>query len=190
MTTHDNDWVEKVFGARESLEAAAGPHPASLSDEALLAQCEFGRQKSGGPGGQHRNKVETTVILTHRPTGIHGKAGERRSQIENKNVALFRLRVRLAVEFRTAAPIGDPRSALWKSRVRKGKIALSHEHHDFPAMLAEALDVLAASGWEPRDAAIRLDVTPSQLVKMLKDESSAFKLVNDERAKRNLHILH
>jgi hypothetical protein len=74
--------------------------------------------------------------------------------------------------------------------VRKGRIALSHEHHDFPTMLAEALDVLAASGWEPRDAALRLDVTPSQLVKMFKDEPTAFKLVNDERAKRNLHILH
>jgi hypothetical protein len=190
MSRRDNDWVEKVFGPRELIEAAAGPHPAMLDDDALLAQCEFGRQKSGGPGGQHRNKVETTVILTHNPTGIHAKAGERRSQVENKSVALFRLRVRLAVEFRTLPSPGDVRSDLWRSRVKDGKIALNPEHHDFPAMLAEALDVLAACGWEPRDAAIRLDATPSQLIKLLKDEPTAFVKVNEERAKRRLHALH
>lgn len=188
--SHESDWVEKVFGPRDALEVAAGPHPATLDDETILAQCEFGRQKSGGPGGQHRNKVETTVVLTHRPTGIHAKAGERRSQIENKHVALFRLRVKLAVEFRTAPTLGDPRSDLWKSRVHDGKIALNPEHRDFPSMLAEALDVLAASNWEPKDAAIRLDVTPTQLIRMLKEEPTAFVRVNEERAKRHLHALH
>jgi hypothetical protein len=188
--SREHDWVEKVFGPREALEVAAGPHPATFDDETILAQCEFGRQKSGGPGGQHRNKVETTVVLTHRPTGIQAKAGERRSQIENKHVALFRLRIKLAVEFRAAPSLGDVRSDLWKSRVRDGKISLNPEHRDYPSMLAEAMDVLAASNWEPKDAAIRLNVTPSQLIKLLKDESTAFVRVNEERAKRHLHVLH
>ena len=35
---------------------------------------------SSGPGGQHRNKVETAVVITHTPSGIQGEASERRSQ--------------------------------------------------------------------------------------------------------------
>ena len=186
----ERDWVEKVVGPLNELEAAAGPHPSSLDDDTILSQCVFDRQKTGGPGGQHRNKVETAVVLTHTPTGIHAKAAERRSVVENKRVALFRLRVRIAVEFRTRVPLGDPRSALWKSRVKDGKIALNPEHRDFPAMLAEAMDVLAASNWEPKDAGLRLEVTPSQLIKLLKDEPTAMVRLNEERAKRGLHGLH
>ena len=110
--------------------------------------------------------------------------------IENKRVALFRLRVKLAVEFRAQVPLGDPRSALWKSRVKDGKIALNPEHRDFPSMLAEAMDTLAASNWEPRDAGLRLEATPSQLIKLLKDEPTALIRVNEERAKRGMHALH
>ena len=68
-------------------------HPAALEVDALLAECEVGRGRSGGPGGQNRNKVETLVIITHLPTGITVHAGERRSQSQNKSVAVMRLRM-------------------------------------------------------------------------------------------------
>jgi hypothetical protein len=75
-------------------------HPAALSSNALLAQCQETRTKRSGPGGQHRNKTETAVVLTHLPTGITAEACERRSQAENRRVALWRLRLRLALEHR------------------------------------------------------------------------------------------
>ncbi|MBX3357416.1 MAG: peptide chain release factor-like protein [Phycisphaeraceae bacterium] len=165
------------------------PHPACLPEEDLLRQCTLDRGRSSGPGGQHRNKVETLVTISHVPSGIQAHAGERRSQAENKRVAVFRLRLTLAVEVRSTVPVGEIGSRLWRSRTGGGRIACNPEHEDFPAMLAEAMDVLGASGWEPRKAALRLDVTASQLVKLVKDHPPAFVRVNRERAAKGGHPL-
>ena len=45
-------------------------HPASLDDDRLLAECDQSFLRRSGPGGQNRNKVETAVVLRHRPTGL------------------------------------------------------------------------------------------------------------------------
>ncbi len=51
--------------------------------------------KSSGPGGQKKNKTESSVRLQHLPTGITVTATESRSQSVNKRTALTRLRERL-----------------------------------------------------------------------------------------------
>jgi len=165
------------------------PHPACLDDEELLKSCDFGRSRASGPGGQHRNKVETMALLTHRPTGLKAHASERRSLSENKSVAMRRLRLALAVDFRTGVPIGEIGSKLWRSRVGGGKIACNPEHRDFPSLLAEAMDVIADAGWDLKKPALRLDVSASQLIKLLKDHPPAMVRMNAERALRNMHPL-
>lgn len=92
-------------------------HPSCLPLEELETECEFRTTKRSGPGGQHRNKVETAVIVTHRPSGCVAEANESRSQATNRLRAMFRLRLRLAV---SNLPEGEviqvAPSALWESR--------------------------------------------------------------------------
>lgn len=160
-------------------------HPAALPVSGLLVQCETRRQRRSGPGGQHRNKVETAVVITHTPTGIQGEASERRSQEQNRKVAIFRLRLNLALDVRvTFDPAVNVPSDLWWSRCRNRRISLSAEHDDFPAFLAEILDVLAATDWDIKPAAEVLRCSTSQLTKLLQSEPRAFTMLNQQRKAR------
>ncbi len=74
---------------------AAAIRALKLSDEALLKECEENFFIASGPGGQHRNKTESGVRLTHLPTGITVSATERRSQLQNRGEVVVRMRAAL-----------------------------------------------------------------------------------------------
>ncbi|NOT58824.1 MAG: peptide chain release factor-like protein [Acidobacteria bacterium] len=63
--------------------------------ESLERDCDMVFFVAGGPGGQHRNKVETGVRLTHRPSGTVVTATERRSQSANREAAYERMAEKL-----------------------------------------------------------------------------------------------
>jgi hypothetical protein len=163
-------------------------HPAALPPDRLHAECEVRFLRRSGPGGQHRNKVSTAVALLHRPTGVNAEASERRSQAENLSVALFRLRVNLALQIRIVRPADQVPSELWKSRSHGSRIDVSASHEDFPTLLAEILDLLATNDFDPKPTAEQLGCSPSQLLRMLKKEPQALKLVNDHRVRQGLHL--
>jgi hypothetical protein len=164
-------------------------HPADDEPARLLADCDVTRTRRSGPGGQNRNKVETAVVLRHRPSGLVAEASERRSQAENLRRALFRLRLNLALHVRRPADRGPAPSPTWQSRCRGGRIAVAPEHDIFPSILAEALDALDAQGLDLKSAADSLGCTPSQLTKLLKEEPRALAQVNDHRRELGLRPL-
>ncbi|MBX3323404.1 MAG: peptide chain release factor-like protein [Phycisphaeraceae bacterium] len=164
-------------------------HPASLPIEELLRACSITTRRSGGPGGQRRNKVETAIELLHTPTGIAAAASERRSVNENRPVAVRRLRLALATEIRMAVPSGEIRSDLWRARCRNGRIVCNPLHWDYPSLLAEALDVLEACGYDSAKAAIRLECTTSQLHKLIQNQPPAWAKLNQERVRHGMHSL-
>jgi hypothetical protein len=165
-------------------------HPANLSPERLLVECNTRRTRRSGPGGQNRNKVETAIVLVHEPTGVGAEASERRSQAENLRIALFRLRVSLALAVRLPPPLEGSPSMLWRARCRGGRMVVSTEHDDFPSLLAEALDVIDVHAGDVKGAALALGCTPTQLTKLLKSEPRAILQVNDQRRGLGLHPLH
>ncbi|CAN5866454.1 peptide chain release factor-like protein [soil metagenome] len=167
----------------------ASVHPAAIAPDRLLASCEVKFARRSGPGGQNRNKVETAVILSHPPSGLSAEANERRQQGQNKEVALGRLRVVLALGIRCAVEAASSPSPLWRSRCRGGRISINPTHNDFPALLAEALDVLADRDWDIRSASDVLGCSTSQLTKFLKNEPRALRLLNDQREGQGLRPL-
>lgn len=161
------------------MTATAYPHPAALPVDQLLLGCDIQFGRTSGPGGQHRNKVETACRIVHRETGLLGQADERRQREQNRRQAIFRLRVNLAIDLRLPPPT-EP-SRLWMDRNHGGRIAVNPEHEDFPALLAEALDQCCEHRYDLPTTAKILAVTGSQLLKFIAKAPKALAKVNGKR---------
>ncbi|MBQ9805217.1 MAG: peptide chain release factor 1 [Clostridia bacterium] len=68
------------------------PEVEEVSIDINPADLLFESCKSSGAGGQHINKTESAVRLTHKPTGIVVECQEERSQFKNKDKALKMLK--------------------------------------------------------------------------------------------------
>ena len=60
-----------------------------------MTDLEITTTKGSGPGGQHRNKVESCVVVKHKPSGIIVRSESERSQYQNKATALQLLNAKL-----------------------------------------------------------------------------------------------
>lgn len=171
-------------------------HPSKKSAEEFDKEVTIQATRSRGPGGQHRNRVATAIRITHEPTAIQAMATERRSQLENKIEALFRLRVKLALLYRL--PLGDedfiPPGAYepspeWLQRLRGGRIKVNPTHDDFPGLLAEVLDRLHLEKDDLGRTATAFRISNSQLIKFLATEPAALHALNERRKLRGQRAL-
>lgn len=86
--------TEKRGRRHSSLVTVVAIDPDAFTSDAALdtAQVRVDTFRGSGPGGQHRNKTDSAVRLTHLPSGVVVTATEARSQHENRRVAWGRLR--------------------------------------------------------------------------------------------------
>ena len=83
------------------------------------AELDLKTARGSGPGGQNRNKTESCVILTHKPSGTVVRIDTERSQLQNKRLAYGLLRAKL-LERAQAAAVGSANAAR-KAQVGTGQ---------------------------------------------------------------------
>lgn len=72
--------------------------------ERLAKDCVITAYRSSGPGGQKKNKTESSIRVVHRPTGITRVATASRSQSRNRIAALERVHDELERRARRRTP--------------------------------------------------------------------------------------
>ena len=107
------------------------------SDEDLLKECNVDTFRAGGKGGQHLNKTESAVRLSHLPTGTVVTCQDERSQLQNKRKCLIQLRKKLeALNYQVPERIPTK-----KPRAAKEKILSSKKKHSIKKQLRQKPEI-------------------------------------------------
>jgi peptide chain release factor 1 len=95
------------------------------------ADIEVFTTRDSGPGGQHRNKTESCVVMRHLPTGIQAKSALK-SQHQNRQLARASLEARVAacLAERSAAVLAAARKAKVGTGMRADKIRTYRQQDD------------------------------------------------------------
>ena len=143
----------------------------ALAEPELERQCRFEAYKSGGPGGQKRNKTSSAVRLTHGPTGIVAHCSDFREQSVNRRRAVHRLRFKLAAELRTPINIRGYEPPAWLADLRHaGKFTTNTRNPAYARLAAHVLDVLDAADARLTATAALLGIPASNVVHVLEAE--------------------
>ncbi len=106
------------------------PEVEDLDVEIRDEDLEVDVMRSGGPGGQHQNKTESGVRMTHKPSGIVVNCRDERSQHKNRAKALRILRSRLFERERERAQ--SERAELRRTLIGSGARSQRIRTYNFP----------------------------------------------------------
>jgi peptide chain release factor 2 len=121
--------ISPFDAARRRHTAFAGVEAAPLVDEAVEVEIDpedlqIDTYRASGAGGQHVNKTDSAVRMTHKPTGVVVQCQNERSQSANKNTAMAMLRSKL-IELEEqrrrdelAREKGETQDVGWGSQIR------------------------------------------------------------------------
>ena len=151
-------------------------------DATLSRDCEERYFRASGPGGQHRNKVETAVLLVHGPSGLTAQAVESRHREENRRKALRRLRDTLALQVRGPFDLDSPKlpPEFIAQRTADGRLSVNQKNPVYPLIVATALDALTAAGGSYVVAAKALGLSTSQLIRFLQSDPQVWRTVREQ----------
>lgn len=123
--------------------------------------------RASGAGGQHVNKTESAIRITHLPSGIVVACQEERSQMKNRARAFSMLRAKLyqAEQDRIASERRDLRRSQVGSGERTEKIRtynfpqdrvtdhrINQNFHNLPGILEGRMDEITSALWEAEKA--------------------------------------
>ncbi|CAL9177444.1 unnamed protein product [Musa hybrid cultivar] len=179
--------------SNDAAAAASASNYIHLSDEQLMTQCDMDTFKASGPGGQHRNKRESAVRLSHRPTGIVAQAVEERSQHKNRAMALTRLRTLLALKVRKAIDLDGytPPSELLqilpaKSTIRGKDVGpqIGPNNPKFALGMQALLDLIFSVEGSVSETAKMLGLSTGALSRLILSDDSLRVTVNELRTSK------
>ena len=92
-----------------------------------MKEFEIKYTKGTGSGGQHKNKVETCVVITHLPTGIKERCQDTRSK--NQNLTLAKSRITKKIQAHYDKLVSQKKYEEYKKRIDNSKIIRTYNYN-------------------------------------------------------------
>jgi len=177
---------------KEVLVFSEGAYPfITAGDKEFLRSCRLEFYMASGPGGQKKNRTYSAVRATHKKTNISALAEESRSQSDNKEKALKRLKKKLALNvrkdfFATGFTVHQKASVIF---LKEGIEKINSRNRLYPLFCAVLLDAIYAARGKLSETSEMLNSSTGKLNKVLRTDKELFSVVNRLRGYFGLNIL-
>ena len=176
----------------EVLVFSDGAYPfITIGDKEFARSCRLEFYMASGPGGQKRNRTYSAVRATHKRTTVSAVAEESRSQTDNKEKALKRLKKKIALHVRkdfsaTGFKVHPEAAELF---LREGIKKINSKNRLYPLYCAVLLDSIYASKGKLSEASEMLNSSTGKMNKVISSDKDIFNAVNRLRSSFGLNSL-